>query len=140
MAAGRIKNQLPLMKTLQAAIFAFLVTLVNKIQRVACQRTRVGVEDRRFYDHNGYLRRWSIARAMLAKACRCRRYCSGVEVRSTQQLVKNFFLTREPNPAAQGVTRLDVDSAGTALQQRRHSARRILTRLYLGPAGARKSL
>jgi len=92
----------------------------------------IAVEDQSFYEHGG-VHVWRIAGAMLANV-RAGRVVQGGST-LTQQLVKNFYLTRERT-----LTRKGTEALMALLLERNHSKREILeaylNEVYMGQRGS----
>jgi penicillin-binding protein 1B len=92
----------------------------------------IAIEDQRFYEHHG-ITVWRIAGAMLANV-RAGRVVQGGST-LTQQLVKNFYLTRERT-----VSRKLTEAAMALLLERNHTKPEILeaylNEVYMGQRGS----
>ena len=92
----------------------------------------IAVEDQAFYEHNG-IHVWRIAGAMLANL-RAGRVVQGAST-LTQQLVKNFYLTRERT-----LTRKGTEALMALLLEQNHTKREVLeaylNEVYMGQRGS----
>lgn len=92
----------------------------------------IAVEDQSFYEHNG-IHVWRIAGAMLANL-RAGRVVQGAST-LTQQLVKNFYLTRERT-----LTRKGTEALMAILLEQNHTKREVLeaylNEVYMGQRGS----